>query len=115
MSMKPLSAVLLVGLAAQAQDYRDHRTVVCASNDGRRSVCDAFTGGGVRLVRQLSQARCEEGYSWGYTERDIWVDRGCRAEFSLESRGNVYPNRQLSIIRPGTILPVRTNETIASD
>jgi hypothetical protein len=76
------------------------------------------TGGGVHLNRQFSQARCEEGYSWGYTDRGIWVDRGCRAEFSVvEPRGNMHPDQRgrFTVLEPGTVLPVRTNETIDSD
>ncbi len=57
--------------------------VTCSSDDGRRNYCDANTSGGVRMVRQISGSRCEEGQTWGFTERGIWVDRGCRAEFEL--------------------------------
>lgn len=66
---------------AVAQD-RYSNTITCSSN-GRRVTCDADTGGGVRLVRQLSGARCREGSTWGYDSRAIWVDRGCRAEFEV--------------------------------
>jgi hypothetical protein len=103
---------------AQAQYDRERRTVECSSINGQRAFCDAFTGGGVHLNRQLSQARCEEGSSWGYTDRGIWVDRGCRAEFSVaEPRGNMYPDQsgRFTVLEPGTVLPVRTNETIDSD
>jgi hypothetical protein len=56
--------------------------VVCASDNGRRVFCDADTRNGVRLVRQLG-GRCVEGESWGSSNRGIWVDRGCRAEFMV--------------------------------
>ena len=58
---------------------------VCESLDGSRTVCTADTTSGVTLSRQLSQADCLEGETWGYQDgRDeIWVDRGCRAEFLL--------------------------------
>ena len=55
----------------------------CSSDDGRRNYCNTDTRGGVRLVRQRSDARCSEGYSWGYDRRGIWVDRGCRADFEV--------------------------------
>ena len=80
---------------------------LCSSIEEQRTFCDAFTGGGVHLVRQISQARCEEGYGWGYDDRDIWVDQGCRAEFSLfEPRGNVYPNdgNRFTVIQSGTTM-----------
>ena len=93
-------------------------TQVCSS-DGRRTFCDADTHGGVRLFRQIGEARCQEGYSWGYTERGIWVDRGCQAEFVVgrESRWGEYRDRDrwFARIEPGTIITVRTNENINSN
>jgi hypothetical protein len=58
--------------------------VSCSSDNGRRRYCDADTRGGVRLVRQRSDVACERGSSWGFDDRGIWVDRGCRADFALE-------------------------------
>jgi hypothetical protein len=61
------------------------RMVSCSSDDGRRRYCDADTRGGVRLVRQRGSVACERDSSWGYDDRGIWVDRGCRADFALDS------------------------------
>ena len=33
------------------------------------------------LQRQLSSATCEQGRSWGYGLRGLWVSKGCRGEF----------------------------------
>jgi Protein of unknown function (DUF3011) len=55
--------------------------VRCSSNDGGRHYCEADTRGDVDLIRQHSEAACLAGYSWGFDERGIWVDHGCRAEF----------------------------------
>lgn len=55
----------------------------CESNDGRGRRCDAPVYRGVALVRQLSRSTCSEGHSWGWDRRGVWVDRGCRAEFSV--------------------------------
>jgi hypothetical protein len=60
--------------------YQDE-TVLCESRDGRRNYCDANTRRGVALLRQLSRNDCIEGESWGYDQRGIWVDLGCRGEF----------------------------------
>jgi hypothetical protein len=49
--------------------------------------CDADTSGDVRLVRQLGGSACRQGETWGVSSRGIWVDRGCRAEFEVASRG----------------------------
>lgn len=59
------------------------RTITCASDDMRRHYCGADTRGGVRLVRQRSDASCRQGSTWGYDRRGIWVDRGCRADFEV--------------------------------
>lgn len=58
-------------------------TVRCDSNDNRYRECAADTRGGVRLSRQISKSSCIEGRDWGYDRRGVWVNNGCRAEFSL--------------------------------
>lgn len=55
--------------------------VTCSSDDGRRHTCRADTRGGVQLTRQISGTACTQGQTWGYDNNEIWVDRGCRAEF----------------------------------
>jgi len=62
------------------------QVVTCASDDMRRNVCRVNTNGGVRLVRQRSDADCVFQRTWGYDRGGIWVDRGCRADFEV---GNV--------------------------
>jgi peptide methionine sulfoxide reductase MsrB len=57
------------------------QTIMCASQNGRRTACPADTSSGVQLVRQLSDAKCKEGSSWGQDKSGIWVDKGCQAEF----------------------------------
>ncbi len=57
--------------------------VTCSSNDGGRNVCATNTNGGVRLIRQRSDADCIYQRTWGYDRRGIWVDRGCRADFEV--------------------------------
>ncbi len=62
------------------------QTVTCESREGRSEYCPTSLRGEVRLDRQLSDAPCRE-HDTGGTERDgggIWVDRGCRAVFSVE-------------------------------
>jgi hypothetical protein len=77
--------------AWDGQDRRDSGDnsyrVTCSSNDGRHEVCEADTRGGVRMIRQLSGSACEQGRTWGYDRRGIWVDRGCRAEFEVRNGG----------------------------
>ena len=74
-SSKPTAPVTPVSPAAPV-------TLRCESKGDRRQVCPAEIAGEVRLVRQLSRASCV-GH-WGYDEKGIWVDDGCRAEFEVE-------------------------------
>ena len=67
------------------------QVIRCSSDDGRRNYCAADTNNGVRLTRQISGSPCQEGQTWGYDRRGIWVDRGCRAEFEIG--GNNRPER----------------------
>jgi Protein of unknown function (DUF3011) len=59
------------------------RQITCSSNDGRRNYCNADTSRGVRMVNQRSGSPCTQGQTWGYNRTQIWVDRGCRADFQL--------------------------------
>ncbi|MGE0822821.1 MAG: DUF3011 domain-containing protein [Candidatus Binatia bacterium] len=73
------------------RDYYDQsapaaRMLRCESKGERYNYCPAETRGYARLERQLSDARCEKWYSWGYDWSGIWVDHGCRAEFSIGRR-----------------------------
>jgi len=61
------------------------KTVSCASEDGKRHYCSAETRAGVRLLKQRSDSPCTRGDSWGFDDRGVWVDRGCRGDFALET------------------------------
>jgi Protein of unknown function (DUF3011) len=58
-------------------------TMPCSSDDMRRHWCPVDTRGGVELVKQRSEAKCIFDRTWGYDDRGIWVDRGCRADFEI--------------------------------
>ena len=58
-------------------------TITCNSDDERRHSCSVDTRGGVHLIRQHSDSACTEDYSWGSDGQGIWVDHGCRADFSV--------------------------------
>jgi Protein of unknown function (DUF3011) len=68
--------------------------VYCASDDGRRNYCPIYTRGGVKLARKRSDAACVYGASWGWDNRGIWVDRGCRADFEIGQAGWQPPQQQ---------------------
>jgi Protein of unknown function (DUF3011) len=64
-----------------------NRTVVCESRDGQYSRCRVWTYGDVRLTRQLSNTRCVQNRTWGFDQNGIWVNGGCRAEFTVGRGG----------------------------
>lgn len=57
--------------------------VTCESDEGHARHCAMDTSRGVQLARQLSQTACVEGDSWGHDDRGVWVDHGCRADFTV--------------------------------
>ena len=59
------------------------QVVRCESHNHRRQHCRVDTRGGVTLVRQLSNQRCQQGRNWGQDRNGIWVANGCRAEFAV--------------------------------
>ncbi len=64
----------------------DHRfSMTCESTDGRQHFCAVDPGGGGRIVleKQLSSATCVEGETWGWNRGGVWVNRGCRAKFTI--------------------------------
>jgi hypothetical protein len=82
-----LTNCLVLALTASAQ------TITCSSNDMGRHYCRANTSNGVRLVIQRSGSACTMGVSWGYDNSGIWVDHGCRADFSLNGGGGQGSNQ----------------------
>ena len=79
------AAALLVAAVRPADAQR--RDIRCESYDGRQRICRVDTSGGVRLVRQLSDARCIRGRTWDAQRGAIWVSRGCRADFEVGYSG----------------------------
>ena len=61
------------------------RTITCKSERFNYNRCPVYTGGRrVRLNRQLSDASCVRGSSWGVDRDGIWVNNGCAAEFTIQ-------------------------------
>ncbi|HEX8391200.1 MAG TPA: DUF3011 domain-containing protein [Longimicrobium sp.] len=100
MIRKTAFAVLSLAFAALAsaapQRLEAQQTVTCESRNNDRTYCSMNARGNVHLVRQMSEAACVAGRSWGTDSRGIWVARGCRAQFVVNSNpvsrreGRVY-------------------------
>lgn len=60
----------------------------CESGKQRYQLCQVDVGGRgqVQLVKQISDARCTKGYSWGWNRAGVWVDHGCRGQFMVDRR-----------------------------
>lgn len=81
-------SVLMLPTAVAAPQYggqggRDR--VECESRDYRFTRCNVDWRS-ADLVRQLSEARCIEGRTWGIDRRGLWVDRGCAGVFVQRGR-----------------------------
>ena len=78
-------------------------TVRCESDDGRQRRCSLGGYGRAVLVRQLSDAACVEGRTWGSFNGGVWVTGGCRGDFAVGGGGGggYYPGNQGGGYYPG--------------
>jgi hypothetical protein len=60
--------------------------VTCESPNFRRRECRTNNWSNARLVRQISNTRCEQGRNWDIRRGVLWVDQGCAGVFA-EARG----------------------------
>lgn len=99
------SAVLAVGVILPAAPPAEawSGTIVCESHRYRRNFCRVDTQGQVRLVREISTGRlCRRGSGWGFDNRGIWVDRGCRGVFEFgRGRGGPRNNNAGAAVAAG--------------
>lgn len=86
-SSKPMRRAACTVLALISTPVLADYTVRCGSVNGHYNTCRLSEPGYVTLERQMSGARCERGRSWDFDRREIWVDRGCEAEFKVETEG----------------------------
>lgn len=61
----------------------------CESDDMGRHSCSAPVQiARAVMTRQVSGSPCTQGQTWGWQGSNIWVDRGCRAEFTVYGYGS---------------------------
>jgi len=73
-----LSLLLLAAVPLAAQ------TVLCESVNGTYRECRVGTSGTIRMVMEMSDRACYENSTWGTRSIGmVWVDRGCRATFTV--------------------------------
>jgi hypothetical protein len=56
---------------------------LCESKGGERVECRIRQGERVELVKQLSTTACVRDRNWGTGPGYVWVNQGCRAEFTV--------------------------------
>lgn len=83
-------AAFTTGVMPGNYDEPYAQNFTCESYGGQRNFCRAESRGEIRLVRQLSQAQCTRNSTWGSDQRGVWVDRGCRAVFSVTGQRAGY-------------------------
>jgi len=77
-----LGGLALLSTLALASPSWVHMRVESAG--GRRNYVSVHNHG-VRLARQLSSAPCIRGRTWGADRQGIWVSRGCRGDFRVNT------------------------------
>jgi hypothetical protein len=87
LSVAPNAALTPRSANAELQQGPYGQTITCSSDNGKRNYCNIDTSRGVQLTRQISGSPCIQNSTWGYDNRGLWVDRGCRAEFSIGRYG----------------------------
>ncbi len=76
-------AALAAGFTTAGEGVRaDEQSVTCRSKDYRAASCPIDRNATeVEMRRQLSGAACVHDRTWGARFGEIWVDKGCAAEF----------------------------------
>ena len=87
-----VAGVLLAAAPAFAVVHNNQSNRIRCESGGGYQECRAGNVGSVALERQISKASCVEGKTWGYTRNGVWVDRGCRADFVVNT-GAAYSGR----------------------
>ena len=90
-------ATLLLTITVTATSARAEDIVQCHSDHGRYRYCQAETSNRVSLRRQLSSTACRQGENWGFDRHGVWVDRGCRAEFTVREDKHRNNNKDVAI------------------
>lgn len=58
-------------------------TLLCESENNGRKHCRTDTRFGITLVRQISDNICARDRTWGVDKDGVWVNDGCRGEFTI--------------------------------
>lgn len=79
------TTLLALGSLSWPMQARADYTITCESRNNSYQRCPISQAGYVRLSRNLSRSDCVKGRNWDFDRREIWVDDGCRAQFSVST------------------------------
>jgi Protein of unknown function (DUF3011) len=79
------TSLLALGSLSWPMQARADYTVNCESRNNSYQRCPISQAGYVRLSRNLSRSDCVKGRNWDFDRREIWVDDGCRAQFTVST------------------------------
>ncbi len=75
------------------------QTVLCESLGNAYRECRVGSSGTIRMVMEMSDKACFEGLTWGTREVGmVWVDRGCRASFTLSGPAVPKPRSKTRVV-----------------
>ena len=69
------------------------QSITCEANNENRKYCGSYSPDQVRFDRQISGSPCVESRTWGVDRQGLWVERGCRAVFTIRGRGGYDHDR----------------------
>lgn len=87
---KGCRAEFVVGAGRGNGGRQQGQTITCSSDNGDRNYCSIPNNvnlNNINMTRQISGSPCIQGRTWGVDGRGLWVDKGCRAEFSTRGNG----------------------------
>lgn len=84
------TTLLALGSLSWPMQARADYTVTCESRNNSYQRCPISQAGYVRLSRNLSKSDCVKGRNWDFDRREIWVDDGCRAQFTVTTSSYSY-------------------------
>lgn len=64
------------------------RAIVCSSTKGKYRECKLPFQAQAIVTQRISKASCIEGSSWGQRQGVVWVNKGCRARFAVNTNQN---------------------------
>lgn len=74
-------------------DPNDSEFLLCESRGGYSQYCNTPSLAEVTLVEVLNHDARECDGNWGYDNRGIWVNNGCRARFEITTFEDAFPSR----------------------